>query len=86
MAGNAGRRRLQLLLSAMSGGFCLVLMVAVLAVYGRPYNGAWWWIMAAILLLAVVVPRALARPVEWVIEGYREGDVAPAGSQRKRAA
>ena len=85
MTGIPGRQRLQLLLSALSGGFCLGLMLAVLAVYKKPYNGNWWWIMAAILVLAIIAPRFLVRAVEWVIEGYRQAE-KPGDGQEKRAA
>ncbi len=67
-----GRRRLALLLSAASGTLCALAMIVVLIVYGTPYNPMWWGVMAAILVAAVLVPRALAPAVEWVIEGYRE--------------
>lgn len=67
-----GRRRLALLLSATSGGLCALAMAAVLVVYGTPYNPLWWGVMAAVLVAAVLVPRALAPAVEWVIDGYRD--------------
>jgi len=67
-----GRRRLALLMSATSGSLCALAMVVVLVVYGTPYNPLWWGVMAAILVAAVLVPRALAPAVEWVIDGYRD--------------
>lgn len=85
MAVNEGRRRLQLLLSASSGGLCLLLMLAVLAIYGTPYNHKWWLAMAVILALAVGLPRLLARPVEWVMEGYGLG-AGTTGDRQRRAA
>jgi hypothetical protein len=30
--------------------------------------------MAAVLLGAFVLPSLLARPVEWIMEGYEKGD------------
>ena len=85
MSNNLGRQRLQLLLSSLSGGLCLLLMAAVLVLVGRPYNSLWWWVMAAILALALVLPRFLARPIEWVIAGYQEA-LGPIGGQRQHAA
>lgn len=85
MAASEGRRRLQLLLSALSGSLCLLLMLAVLVVYGAPYNHMWWLAMTAILALAIALPRFLARPVEWVMDGYRQG-AETASDRPKRAA
>lgn len=72
MSRKEGRRRFGLLFGAASGGICAVLMALVLVLYGAPYRGVWWLVMAAILVAACLVPRLLARPVEWVLEGYRE--------------
>lgn len=69
-----GRRRVGLLLSGISGGLCVLAMAAVLIVVGAPYNPMWWLVMAAILVAALAVPRALIPAIEWVIEGYREGE------------
>ena len=68
----SGRLRLALLLSGASFGTCLVLMSGVLIFYGRPYNAMWWWVMGGILLAALVLPLGFVRPIEWVIEGYRQ--------------
>lgn len=57
---------------AAAGGLCAALMVIVLKVYGTPYNVAWWLVMAIILVGACVTPRFLARPLEWVLDGYQE--------------
>ena len=69
---NKGRRRLTLLLCGLSGVSCTVLMVAVLFMYGFPYDLNWWWVMAAILVASFVLPRALVFAIEWVMEGYRQ--------------
>ena len=67
-----GRKRLALVLCAMSGSLCTALMVIVLLVYGTPFNAIWWWVMAGILAAAWLLPIALVGPIEWVIAGYRE--------------
>jgi hypothetical protein len=67
-----GRWRLTLLLCGLSGLSCTLLMSAVLWIYGTPYNPQWWWIMGAILIASFILPGALVRPIEWVINGYRD--------------
>ena len=68
---NQGRRRLTLLLCGLSGVSCTILMVAVLLLYGFPYDLRWWWVMAGILVASFALPRALVFAIEWVMEGYR---------------
>ena len=57
---------------SLSGGLaCAGLMALVLIFYGPPWNPMWWWVMAAILILAFALPRLLAYPIEWIMDGYR---------------
>ena len=72
MLSNADRQRLRLLLGAISGGICFFAMAMVLVVYGTPYDPLWWFVMVGILITAFLGPSLLVRPIEWVIEGYRE--------------
>ena len=72
-----GRRRLQIVLGTLGGAGYVALMAIVLKIYGTPYNPRWWWVMAAILVAILLAPRLLARPLEWIVEGYRSGDDAP---------
>lgn len=72
MSRREGRRRFGLVFGAAAGGLCAALMVIVLKVYGTPYNAVWWPVMAIILVAACAAPRFLARPIEWVLDGYRE--------------
>jgi len=72
MRGSQGRRRLRILLGATAGFLCLLLMAIVLVFYGPPYNPLWWLIMAIILIGACAITPVLARPIEWVIEGYQQ--------------
>lgn len=67
-----GRWRLTVLLCGLSGFSCALAMLAVLLLYGLPYDALWWWIMGGILAAAFVLPRALVFAIEWVIAGYRE--------------
>jgi hypothetical protein len=67
-----GRKRFGLVFGAAAGGLCAMLMALVLLVYGTPYNGTWWLVMAVILVAAIAAPRVLVRPLEWVLDGYRE--------------
>lgn len=67
-----GRRRLSILLCSLSGISCAVLMVAVLLLYGSPYNSLWWGVMAAVLVAAFLLPLTLVSAIEWVIDGYRD--------------
>lgn len=69
-----GRRRLIIALCGSSAALCSALMVAVLVVYGTPYNPLWWWVMVAILLAAAILPVVLVWPIEWVIAGYQKRD------------
>ena len=71
-ARHEGRRRLGLVLGALSGGLCAALMGLVLVFYGPPVNPVWWAVMAAILVAATVAPRLLAPAFEWVLAGYRD--------------
>lgn len=66
-----GRQRLSLLLCGLSVSSCIVLMAAVILLYGAPYNPVWWWVMAAIVFAALVLPLGLVSAIEWVMEGYR---------------
>lgn len=66
-----GRQRLALLLCGLSVSSCLLLMAAVVLLYGAPYNPIWWWVMAAIVFASLVLPLALVRAIEWVMDGYR---------------
>lgn len=74
MSKTVGRRRLRILLCATTGTLCLLLMAAVLLIYGKPYNPFWWLVMAVILAGAFTVPSAFAGPIEWVLEGYLKSD------------
>lgn len=67
-----GRKRLTALLCGLSGTSCAALMVAVVLIYGRPYNPQWWWIMGAILIAAFLLPLTLVPAIEWVMDGYRD--------------
>lgn len=69
---NKGRRRLSILLCGLSGATCIASMIAVLLLYGTPYNSLWWWIMVAIVIAAFLLPLALVSAIEWVMDGYRE--------------
>jgi hypothetical protein len=69
-----GRKRLAIVLGTLSGVACAFTMLLVLIFYGAPYNPLWWWVMGAILLGAFVLPSLLARPVEWIMEGYEKDD------------
>jgi len=65
-----GRRRLQIVLGTLGGVVCVAMMAIVLKIYGSPYDPRWWWVMAGILIAAILAPRVLARPVEWIVDGY----------------
>lgn len=67
-----GRRRLTVLLCGLSGSLCTLLMVAILVLYGRPYDLNWWWVMGGILIASFTLPRLLVYAIEWVVEGYRQ--------------
>lgn len=67
-----GRLRLTILLCSLSGFSCAILIVAVLLLYGMPYDLRWWWWMGGVLAAAFILPRALVVAIEWVMEGYRQ--------------
>jgi len=69
---SSGRLRLTLLLCGLSGFICAAMMVAVLLLYGKPYDPMWWWVMAGILAAAVILPRGLVAAIEWVMAGYQK--------------
>jgi hypothetical protein len=70
MHSTEGRRRLGLLLSLLGGTSCAIAMALVLLLYGTPYKPLWWLVMAVILIAVTLLARFVARPIEWVIEGY----------------
>jgi len=70
-----GRRRLAIVLGAVSAGLMATLMAVVLVFYGAPYSPVWWAVMAVILVVAYLAPRFVLVPaVEWVMAGYAADD------------
>ena len=68
-----GRRRISIVVGAVSGAGCLVTMALMVIIYGAPYNPVWWAVMAVILTVCCLLGRIVAPAVEWVLQGYLEG-------------
>jgi hypothetical protein len=66
-----GTRRLRHAFGIAAVAGCVLAYVVIVILHGAPYWKGWWVVMALALAASYVVARALARPIEWVIAGYK---------------